>query len=254
MLKRFAFTLLSLIILPLLSRANNNIQALFEQGNRLYSSSKYKEAAAAYRQILEQEFQSPEVYFNLGNAYYKAGEIPYAILYYEKARKLAPADEDINLNLRIANLKTADKIEPVPEFFLGRWWQNIFTSLSVNTWAALGVLFVLLASGLLILYRFSLKVGVKKASFFSSIVFFVAGSIAVSFAAVQLNYFNKHQQAIVFSGAVSGKSEPQLSSKTLFVIHSGTKVQLLEKESNWLKIRLANGNEGWINLADVKEI
>lgn len=253
MLKRCIYLLL-LIISPLLAFSNGDATALFKKGNDLYQKSKYKDAAAAYQKMVDDGYHSSALYFNLGNAYYKTGDIAPALLYYEKARKLSPGDEDIRVNIQFANSKTADKIEEPGEFFISKWWHGFILAFPADTLAVLSVLLFLAASGLLILYRFTGSVGIKKASFYSAIVLLILGMGAVFIAGRQARYFEAHHEAIIFTPSVTVKSAPVDSSKVVFVLHEGTKVNILESNSKWVKIRLANGNEGWIGSGDAKEI
>ena len=253
MLKRILYLFIALV-LPLLSFGNDHENALFAKGNADYAKAQYKEALAAYQQILDDGYQSAGVYFNMGNASYKIDDIPSALLYYEKAHKLAPGDDDINFNLKFANLKTTDKVDEVPEFFLSRWWKGFILSFSISALSIWSIVLVLLGSGVLIFYFFAGSVSVKKASFYVSIILFFFGIATIFIACSQLTYFNAHQQAIIFSSSVNIKSGPVEQSNTLFVLHDGTKVNVLDSSNGWMKIRLANGNEGWIKETDVKEI
>ncbi len=251
--KRLAFILL-LFALPLLSLANDDAKALFAQGNDQYAKAKYADAVKTYQSILGEGYQSVVVYFNLGNAYYKLGDIPSALLYYEKAHRLNPADDDINFNIQLANLKTTDKVEAIPEFFLAKWWDAFVLGISAGALGWLSVILFIIGSGLLILYIFAPSVGAKRTAFFSALTALSLGLIAILVGAVQVHYFASHQQAIVFSPTVNVKSEPGTAGKTLFVIHDGTKVDVLENSNNWLRVKLLNGNEGWIMVGDAKEI
>jgi tetratricopeptide (TPR) repeat protein len=253
MLKRILYLFIALV-LPLLSFGNDQENALFAKGNADYAKAQYKEALATYQQILDNGYQSAGVYFNMGNASYKLDDIPSALLYYEKAHKLAPGDDDINFNLRFANLKSTDKVDEVPEFFLSRWWKGFILSFSVSALSVWSIIFILLGSCILIIYFFTGSVSVKKTSFYGSFIFFLIGIATVFIAGSQLSYFNAHRQAIIFSGSVNIKSGPAEQSNTLFVLHDGTKVNVLDNSNGWMKIRLANGNEGWIKETDVKEI
>lgn len=241
--------LFAMLVLPLLSFGNKEPMA-----NALYAQGKYEEAAKAYLQLINSGYQSSALYYNLGNAEYKLGDIPSALLYYEKAHKFAPADEDINVNIRFVNLKTIDKIDELPEFFLNRWWHGFILSFSVKALAVWSVLLVFIGSGLLILYFFTNSVAIKKLSFYSSIASFFIGLIIIGIAGSQVNYFDGHKQAIIFSGTVNVKSGPVDKPNTLFVLHEGTKVNVLDKVNGWMRIKLANGNEGWLKITDAKEI
>ncbi len=225
-----------------------------QKGNAYYAKARYKEALTTYQQILDEGYQSAALYFNMGNASYKSDDIPAALLYFEKAHKLAPGDEDINYNIRFANLKTVDKIDEAPEFFLANWWKAFILSFSVGTLTVLSLILVMLASVALIIYLFANSVSVKKSSFYASIVLFLLGVLTIFMTGMQISYFDNHRQAIIFSSSVTIKSGPVEKSGSLFVLHDGTKVNILENNNGWMKIRLDNGNEGWIKAADVKEI
>jgi tetratricopeptide (TPR) repeat protein len=252
-LKKTIYILIALV-LPLLSFGSDNTQALFEKGNAYYAKSQYKEAMATYQQILDAGYQSATVYFNMGNAGYKNGDIPTALLYYEKAHKLSPGNDDINFNIRLANSKITDKIDEVPEFFLSKWWKGFIFSFSADALAIISVVLVLVASVMLILYFFANSVSVKKSSFYASITIFFLGFITIFIAGSQVSYFDAHKQAIIFSGSVNVKSGPGEQLGTLFILHDGTKVNVLDNSNGWMKIKLANGNEGWIKLSAAKEI
>jgi tetratricopeptide (TPR) repeat protein len=227
---------------------------LFAKANAEYNKGQYAQALADYREVMVDGYQSAALYFNIGNSYYKTGDIPSAILYYEKAHKLAPGDEDISYNLKYANLKTTDRLDEVPEFFLSRWWKNIILVSSTDTLGIWSVVFILLGSGLLVLYFFAASVGVKKGAFYTAVGLFILGVFTLFIAQRQLSYFDSHHEAIVFNGTVDVKSSPAEKASTLFVIHDGTKVNVLESNNGWVRIGLVNGNQGWIKPGDVKEI
>jgi tetratricopeptide (TPR) repeat protein len=252
-MKRILY-LVILFVLPIFSFAKDDAGELFKEGNNFYTKGNYKDALKTYQQILDEGYQSAAVYFNMGNASYKLGEIPSAILYYEKAHKLAPGDDDINFNIRFANLKTTDKIDEIPEFFLSSWWRKFILGLSLSTLSVLSVVFVIAASVILILYFFSNSVSVKKLSFYASVTLFSLGLLTLFVSGRQASYFDDHKQAIIFNPAVSVKNGPLDNSGTLFILHEGTRVDVLENDGSWTKIRLANGNQGWIKGNDVKEI
>jgi tetratricopeptide (TPR) repeat protein len=241
--------LLIFLISPLLSFASKDLAA-----DAQYAKGQYKEARASYQKLLNEGYQSAALYFNMGNACFKSDDIPSAILYYEKARRLEPGDEDINFNIRFANLKTTDKIEEAPEFFVTKWWHGFILMFSLSTLSILSIVFILLSSAVLIAYLFTRSVIFKKISFYSAIVLFVFGLVFIFMGNRQTAYFDSHRQAIIFTSTVTVKSAPANNAKTLFVIHEGTKVNVLEANSNRIKIKLANGSEGWIGVGDVKEI
>ena len=140
------FYLLLILVLPLSSFGNDDVNALFKQANKFYTRANYPEAIKAYQQILADGYQSATVYFNLGNAYYKSDSVSSALLYYEKARKMAPGDEDVSFNIQLANQKTTDKIDAKPDFFLANWWNSLILFFSVGTVATLAILFWIAAA------------------------------------------------------------------------------------------------------------
>ena len=251
--KRILF-LVVWFVLPMLSFGSDQAQALFAKGNAYYAKAQYKDALTIYQQILGEGYQSAALYFNMGNASFKSDDIPAALLYFEKAHKLAPGDEDINYNIRFANLKTVDKIDEAPEFFLANWWKAFILSLSVGTLTVLSILLVMLASVIFIIYFFANSVSIKRSSFYASIVLFLLGVLTIFMTGMQISYFDNHRQGIIFASSVTIKSGPVDKSGSLFVLHDGTKVNILENNNGWMKIRLGNGNEGWIKAGDVKEI
>ena len=251
--KRTLYLLLCSAI-PMLSLGNTNVQNLFKKGNQAYGRANYTEALTSYKQVVNSGYKSAALYFNMGNAYYRTDEIPSALLYYEKAHRISPGDDDVNFNIRLTNLKTTDKIDEVPELFINRWWRNFILAIPLNTVAALSIIIALLASALLIFYLFTQSVIIKKASFFTALSLFILTFVMIFIGNRQSAYFEKHHQAIIFTGTVVVKSSPAGISKNLFTLHEGTKVDVLETNNKHLRIKLANGTEGWISIADIREI
>lgn len=243
-----------LLVLPLLSLAADAPETGFAKGNAFYAKAKYKEAAAAYQQVQHAGYSSAGLYFNLGNAYYKLDEIPLAILYYEKARKLSTGDEDIAVNIQLANLKIKDKIESVPEFFLAKWWRSFVLFCSAELLSILGVIAFMAGFALLIVYLFAVALSVKRPAFYTGSGLLTLALLMVLVAGLQTSYLDSSSGAVVFGGTVNVKSGPKDSFKTLYVIHEGLKVTLKEENEDWVKIELPNGNVGWVALSSVKKI
>lgn len=253
-MKRIVYAVLLLLAFPLFSLSNEKPEALFAKGNALYAKGKYKEAADSYQLVLKAGYSSADVYFNLGNACYKLGEMPSAILYYEKAYKLTPGDEEIEVNIKLANLKIADKIEAVPELFLSKWWRSVILFWSAETLSVLSVAGFLLGFMLLSVYLFAVSISIKRSSFYAGIGILASALIMILASNLQTRYLNSSDSAIVFAGTVNVKSGPKDSFKTLFVIHEGLKVGVKAQSEDWIKVELPNGNIGWIELASVKKI
>ena len=246
--------LIFLSLLPAFSFANDDAKTTFKKGNSLYAQGNYKEALAVYKQVNDDGYQSASLFFNMGNANYKLGDIASAILYYEKAHKIAPYDDDINFNIKFANQKTSDKIDETPEFFLSSWLKRTLLGFSINILSILNVVFMFLASVILIIYLFANTIKLKKTSFFVSISLFIVSFISIAISIKQTNYLASHRQAIIFNSAVSVKNAPIESSGTLLILHDGTKVNIIDNQNGWMKIMLANGNQGWVKVNDIKEI
>ena len=227
--------------------AQENGDAWFEQANAAYNAGNYDSAKELYEKILTLDMESVPLYFNMGNTYYKMHDYPMAIYCYEKALKLDPSNEDVQINLAIANRAIVDKIEPMPQSFIVRWWQNTRVWFSGDQWAWLSiVVFALLLVSLFLFLR-ARKLGVRKLGFFTGLVFLLVFALSVVFA-FQLKQSSLTQdQAIIMTPTVNVKSSPNEASVDLFVLHEGTKVDVLETESGWNKIRIANGSVGWLS-------
>jgi tetratricopeptide (TPR) repeat protein len=161
MMKRIIYLLL-IIVMPICALANDEANILLKKGNDQYAKGQYKEAITTYQKIVDDGHQSALVYYNLGNAYFKNEDVPSALLYYEKAHKLSPGDEDINFNIQFANQKTTDKVEAGTEFFITKWWHSFILRFSLTTLAVMTILFFVAGCALLIVYRFTNSVGIKK--------------------------------------------------------------------------------------------
>ena len=228
--------------------------SLFGSANRAFANAYYDEAITQYEKILEKGYASADLYFNLGNAYFKNKDYPSAILYYEKAKKLDPRDEDINFNLQVANARIVDKIEPVPELFLKRWWRSFVNIFSADTWAYIAVTGLILFFILLAFYLLSRRIRIRKISFFTGLGILAITLLAFAVSFRSYNYENSENSAIVFTPTITVKSSPNQNSVDLFVIHEGAKVQLLDQVGNWYEIRIASGSVGWLPSESVKKI
>ncbi len=226
----------------------------FDQANQLYRNGNYKQAAEIYEQIAKAGYENPMLFYNLGNCYFKLREIPSAILNYERAKRLAPHDEDIAYNLLLANLRITDKIEPLPRLFIDDWWRAAVTSFSSDSWGLIGIISLWSAAlgGALVIIVTSYAV--QRTAFVISLIAILL--TAFSFVAVsqQLHREQNELHGIVFSPTVSIKSAPDEQSTDLFVLHEGVNVELLDSLGEWKKIRLADGKIGWLQSTNVELI
>ena len=243
------YTLLILIALfSLACKAQQDANDWIEQANAAYNMGNYDSAKIVYEKILSTDMESVPLYFNLGNTYYKMHEYPMAIYYYEKALKLDPSNEEVQTNLAIANHAIVDKIEPVPQSFIVKFWCNTRALLSGDQWAWCSIAFFALLLVSAFLFLRSRKIGVRKLGFFAGIVFLLVFGLSVVFAAQQKYASENQDQAIIMAPTVTVKSSPNAASVDLFVLHEGTKVTVLESSDGWNKVRIANGSVGWLEV------
>ena len=233
--------------------AQNNM--LFSQGNNLYNEGKFQDAINVYDRILDTEYHSAELYFNLGNAYYKLNRIAPSVYYYEKALQLSPKDKDIINNMSFAKNMTIDEIEILPEMGFSKITNQVINTYSFDTWAMLSVFFVVVFVVLFLAYYFSYSSTSKRFAFLASNLSIGLILITLVFAFQKYDYEQKDKPAIVFAQESEIKNEPNLRSEIAFKLHEGTKVQVLEiYNENWTKIKLADGKTGWIPSEDIKEL
>ena len=226
---------------------------LFETGNAHYKEGNYDSAKIAYSQIVNNGYASADLFYNYGNSFFKTGNIPAAILFFERAIIMNPSHVDAKHNLTIANSFIADKIDPIETLFISKWWNNLALSLAVDTWAWLIIIMITLACGGLTLYLTSRQSSFKQLGFFAAIACFVL-VIMGFFLAQNASSSLAEPYAIIFSPSVNVKSEPDLKATVQFVIHEGLKVRVLDSEDEWSRIRLADGNSGWIPTQSIEEI
>ncbi len=227
---------------PALAQENT----LFDQATEAYNQGNYDEAISNYEEILESGKHSAAVYFNLGNSYYKKNEIAPSIYYYEKALLLEPGDPEIKNNLRFAQNMTLDAISPLPQTDLQRYYKNLIFALSLDGWAYLGIFFVLLFVGAYLFFLGSRTPNKKRTGLISSLVSLFLAVVCTALAYLQYRAYQKDQPAIIFASEVPVRSEPNERSGAAFLLHEGTKVQVLDSLDSWRKIGLADGQNGWI--------
>ena len=229
-------------------------QSGFERGNVLYQKGQYEQAIQAYESVLDSHQQSAELYFNLGNCYYKLNKVAPAIYNYEKALVLAPEDADITNNLKFAQKLTIDEVKDVPKVGFAKLLRDFTGIYHFNTWALISVVFGLLFLGFFIGYYFSPSTRSKRIFFFGMFVWIVSLLVSLGAAIFEKNHFVNERPAIVFAEVTEVKSEPQKASPATFTLHEGTKVFVLETLGKWKKIQLTDGTEGWIESPAIREV
>ena len=225
----------------------NNADTEYQKGN-------YQQAIRDYEEILKNG-ESAEIYFNLGNAYYRTDNITKAVLNYERARLLSPGDDDINFNLQFARSKTIDKITPQSEMFFVTWYKSLVNFTSVDNWAKTGILCIVMALLLVLLYLFGPQLMLRKIGFFGGLAFFVVFLLSNLFAFQQKQALDNRTGAIIISPSVNIKKTPAKNSADQFVLHEGTRVDIIDKGmTDWRCIRVGDGREGWIETKAIEEI
>lgn len=226
--------------------ASENITQQFKQANTAYSSKNYQKAIDGYEAILKAGYQSTELYYNLGNAYFKNNQLAVAILNYERALLSEPYNEDIQYNLKIANQRTVDNISVLRPMFLIVWWGAFRDFFSATAWARLAIALFWLGIGGLILWLMGQTRQLKKQGFIVGICL-VALSIFVALTSWQRHLLEQDSGiAIIFAQETALESSPDAQSPDILLLHEGTKVELLDNIGDWYKVRLMNGEQGWL--------
>lgn len=229
-------------------------QSGFEKGNVLYQKGQYEQAIQAYESVLDSRQQSADLYFNLGNCYYKLNKVAPSIYNYEKALVLAPEDVDITNNLKFAQKLTIDEVKEVPKVGFAKLLHDFTGMYHYNTWAWISIVFGLMFLGFFIGYYFSLAAVLKRIFFFGMFVWVLFLLVSVGAAIFERNHFVTDRPAIVFAEVTEVKSEPQKASPATFILHEGTKVFVKEILGKWKKIELTDGTEGWIESGAIREV
>lgn len=236
------------------SEAPLTLDQCWDEANTAYLRSDYRTAIRIYQQILEQEVASAKLYYNLGNAYFKDEQLGEAILYYHRALRLKPGDEDIRYNLSVAENRTIDRIEEIPEFFLKGWLREVRTLLSGTTWTLLSLLLLAATLGCVLFYLLSQRLSLRKAGFFGTLACGLLFLAATAFAASDRSERIHRTEAVLLSPAVSAKASPDKSATDLFLLHEGTTLTLGDVVGEWQEITLSDGKKGWLERRHIEAI
>lgn len=236
------------------TQADTSAEALWAQANEAYNNAAFTEAEKAYRAIIEQGLHSAKLYYNLANTLFKQEKLGEAILYYNKALRLAPADEDIRHNLEYAEQSTKDSIEQIPEFFLTTWVKSARSILSSDGWTILSLIILFITLTAALFYLLAQRLTTRKVGFYTMALGAILFLVATIFAYHERQSIINHNEAIVMSSAVSVKSSPDRAATELFVLHEGTKLSIGERMSGWVEVRIADGRKGWIETSRISEI
>lgn len=250
MMKKFIYTIMFAALSLAVSAQTDKVAA-----DSAYVKGDYKAAIEIYESLAANNGESADVYYNLGNAYYKSENIAKAVLNYERALLLNPDDEDIRFNLELARSKTVDKVAPEYKFFLMEWLEGIINLLSISAWSILAVVSFVVMLLTLLLFLFGKSVSTKKTGFIIALFSLFITIFANLSALHRYHYLTERNDAVIMEPSVTAKSTPSNSGTELFVIHEGRKVKISDDSMReWTEIELEDGNKGWIPSSSLERI
>jgi len=250
-MKKFVTVILMFLTLLSYSQAPDK---LFSEANVFYKVENYERALDVYLAIEEQGFESSDLYYNLGNCYYKLNKVAPSIYYYEKALKINPSHVDAAFNLVFAKRMTIDVIEELPKTFFQKFSMNVIQKFTYDTWALIAVVSSFLMALFFLLYYFSYSSRKKLVFFNTAFLSFFIVVVTAIFAYNNFDTVQKNRAAIIFGVIVEIKNAPTQSSEEVFELHEGTRVIILDELDNWKKIKIADGKIGWVEAKELREI
>ncbi len=241
-MKKFIY-LIILLFISIHSNAQSS-KILFEKGNQAYNNKQYEKALNNYLQINNKKDISADLYYNIGNTYFRLNDYANAILYYERGILLKPNDDNLNTNLKVAKARLKSDVYIMPNFFLVNWWNKISSLFIPSIWTIVSIILLLISSIIFIYYYFSFNN--KKIFFYSFILFSILFVVSCFAGFTRQNQIQSKDYAIVFSETTMGKDSPDENSTDKIKIVKGQKIQIVDKSSNWIKIKTEDGKEAWI--------
>jgi tetratricopeptide (TPR) repeat protein len=229
-------------------------EELFDKANQAYQNAEYDRAVDLYENILENGEASAELYFNLGNAYYKLNEVAPSIYNYEKALQLDPEDEDIKNNIAYARNMAIDDIDEIERTGISQWFNELISGHSASGWAVYAVVFSVLFVTFFLLYYFAGRPVRKRIFLGLASVSLLICMVAVVFAFQREAYISSNQFAIIFDEEIEVRDEPNLRGEPSYNLHEGTKAKVLENFQEWTRIELANGGQGWVRSEHLRKL
>ena len=256
MVRRFSKVLFLLLLLFSMAQAlmAQDHKVNLDSANAAYARGDFENAITLYESIIQEGYVAAQLYYNLGNAYYKVNEIASAILNFERAKKIDPVDEDIDYNLSLAKLRTVDKIETIPTFFISDITEDLSNKYSVDKWATIGGAAIWISMILFAVFVVATSTGLRKLFFWSGLLIMLVGIASMTMAHKKYNSVFELREGIVFSPSIVAQSAPGDNGNDLFVLHEGTKVSVSEEIGDWSKIKLSDGSIGWLPVNTIKII
>jgi tetratricopeptide (TPR) repeat protein len=254
MKKILLYTVFLFVSVASVRAAEPTSQERWALGNKAYAAGDYAEAVKEYKAIVDGGEYSFELYYNLGNAYYKADSVGKAILYYNKALRVDPSQEDARHNLTLAEKRITDNVAEESEFFLAKWMRGLRNTMSCTAWSVLSLVSFASLLTFALLFLLASRISLRKTGFYCALVALLLFVATISFAISSRNDMLTHDQAIILSSSISTKSSPDRSATELFVLHEGTKVRVVSEHNGWSEVVLADGKKGWIENIHIERI
>src|SRR5574344_67266 len=248
------FSLLYILVGTCLGISANNDMQKMTDANKAYQQENYSKATELYKQIADSNNVGAVLFYNLGNAYYKNGDISHSRLWYERALQLDPGNDDIKHNIAFVNQKITDRIGPVPESAISEWWNHFSQQLTERQWSIISLIAAFLLAVTVILFMIIRSNTVHVISLITLILSLITLIFSIIFASKEKYRYIKQPEAIVMELVVTAKSEPTANGKNLFVIHEGLKVKITGTMENWAEIQIPNGEKGWVPINEIEKI
>ena len=248
---------LILLVVPVAASAENDayVDSLWNSANASYVEGRWADAVSDYEKIADMGLESAALYCNTGDAWFKDGNVPMAILYYERALNIDPSYSDARYNLELLNSAVQDRIDPVPELILKAWARKACWMMDSDSWAVCFLVLLAFSLALMLVFVLAPTAGWRRTGFFTGIAVLLLAVASLAFSIWQKNDYMNADDAIIMRPVTSVKSSPSSESSTdLFILHEGTKVKVLDTVGKWNNIELADGRQGWIPSDDIEII
>lgn len=229
-------------------------EQLWDRANTAYINGDYHGAVEFYETLLARGLSSVKLYYNLANSCFKDNQLGKAILFYHRAQRMSPGNDDIRYNLNVAESRTKDKIEQIPEFFLSKWIRDVRHTMSCTAWSLFSLVALAAALGLFLLYLLASRMTLRKAGFYGTIVTFLLFVISSWFALGERREMLDDSQGVVMTSSAAVKSSPDKSATDLFVLHEGTLVEISDRLDGWCEVTISDGKKGWLEARTIETI
>lgn len=227
---------------------------LWDRANTAYINGDYHGAVELYEALVAQGLGSVKLYYNLANSYFKDDRLGKAILFYHRALRMAPGNDDIRYNLNVAEARTKDKIEQIPEFFLAKWIRDVRHTMSCTAWSLFSLVVLAAALGLFLLYLLASRMTLRKVGFYGTFVAFLLFVVSSWFALGERREMLDDSKGVVMTTSAAVKSSPDKSATDLFVLHEGTLVEISSRLDGWCEITISDGKKGWLEARTIETI